>query len=230
MSGICGYCGRPYEQDRAPRGSERKYCSDLCRHRAYKGRQERRLLKVIIQEPPPWPVWWVIILILFVVGIFVAALLMGCSFSPTSPTESPSPAGYECSLSPGICEAWEAAKVEILCIGKHSELLLKSKVAEQIVWEAIPGPIVCGDNDPVTVAGCFFPDRLHIAYNPTIPDQPWLLRHEAGHAILHLLGDRHMHCFEHEGEAECPSIYWQLCGGLRLAPTGYCDAIVGPAS
>lgn len=58
--------------------------------------------------------------------------------------------------------------------------------------EAMPGPFMCGDE---LAQGCYSSSSRRIRYNRETPSA---VRHEAGHAILHVLGWDCWRRFEHE--------------------------------
>lgn len=112
--------------------------------------------------------------------LLATAGLAGCGL-PTGPGEIPE----------WIRGEWVIAQGKVATVYGRPEG--RGIPPEQVRWEAIEGTLECGG---VKANGCYDPGRREIRYNSLTPE---VVRHEAGHAILHILGDPRWRGYEHEG-------------------------------
>lgn len=84
---------------------------------------------------------------------------------------------------------WAIAQRRLICLGYHADRVPPTSVG----WESRDGSFFCGD---IEANGCYIPEKRLIIWNTQTPN---VIRHEAGHAILHrLLGSNlDWHCYEH---------------------------------
>jgi hypothetical protein len=101
-------------------------------------------------------------------------------------------------VDPTIHAEWIIAQSRLTCLGTHN---VEKVTPEQFSWEEIPGQFDCGFQSYKN--GCYSPTLRLIQWNTQTPT---VIRHEAGHAILHALGNPWWRCYEHGDYADesCP--------------------------
>jgi hypothetical protein len=118
----------------------------------------------------------------YLAGIII--IFAACAGGPTGPDEV-------ALNEEAIIEAeWAIAQAKIkkdYCLEKVD--LIKSYL---FTFKAIDGPFKCGDKEDRN--GCYHPNHGLIEWNRQTPT---VIRHEAGHAILHYLDHPDWRCYEH---------------------------------
>lgn len=119
---------------------------------------------------------WSLVVILF-------ALLIHCTLLDSPPTGISMPVSDWIRLEWNIAQSIIATDWELdSAFGVHPD---------RFKFEEMPGPFKCGDMD--LAAGCYKSSSKTIQYDVNSPN---VVRHEAGHAILHALGGN-WKCYQH---------------------------------
>lgn len=114
------------------------------------------------------------------VSLAFVALLLACN-SVITPTAPP---------LPGELVAHEFHLAQEKVANEYNRLGAWTLSPDDFKWHPHDGPFRCGDVKPAD--GCYSTGSHLIEYNI---HTSWVIRHEAGHGILHLLGDDRWRCF-----------------------------------
>lgn len=109
----------------------------------------------------------------------ILLMLPSCVFNRLGPNEP---------VEPWMRTEWNLAQVNL---GRLGVVGADRIHPEEFRWQAMQGPFTCGKTKLAN--GCYSPKSHRIQYNVQTPR---VVRHEAGHAILHRL-DLEWRCYEH---------------------------------
>jgi len=130
--------------------------------------------------------WWIGLL---VTAVFVLFSLPGCSAGPAGPTEIPE----------WIRVEWAIGECRVAALNPPPKRNPQANLLDGYRFIEEPGVFRCGNQPEAN--GCHSYGSRTIRYNVQTPT---VIRHEAGHAILHALSDPRASEFEHHHEKGDP--------------------------